>query len=335
MPNKEEILRILTTKVVGNKDLVAKDQKIEQFLGLKSEEYEQQAIAENPQNLETQELYLDNLPALALNTSWHDIYQLLTYISSKQEKPIVCDLGAGNCRIAIMAELFFPNIKVISIEPVFQRMHRAQEICHGSHHEFYPNYFEDIYSKLKFDFVFLYFPNGNIFEGIFQKLKSINFNYSILCVESHGEMVNRLNFEKSWLQGSEVLKLIAPRHREYIYEFKKVERAETSIQKKFHELFHHRGEYKVLDKNGYWYASSTNMNIYFDKPDTLSIEFKFPPRTLEICESNLNEILVCNDHEIQDQREFLEYRNKGKVRKVYESDLLELPDGKLIKKGQL
>jgi hypothetical protein len=335
MPNKEDILRILTTKVVGKDDLELKDREIEQFLGLKSEDYEGQAIAENSQKIDVEELYLENLPALALNTSWHDIYQLLNYISSKNEKPIICDLGAGNCRLAIMAQLFFPKVQVISIEPISHRMIRAKEICHNSHHKFYANYFEEVYQEIRFDFVFLYFPNGTVFENILRKLKGLKFPYSIICIESHGEMINRLNFEKSWLKGIEILKLIAPRHREYIYEFERIENTKDPLEKKFYELFEHNGEYKISDNNGHWFASTQGSSFYFDKPDTVTIEFKSPPRTIELSDSNIEIISNCLEEEIAKHRKFLELRNQGQIRKVYESDLIELPNGKLIKKGQL
>lgn len=287
------------------------------------------AISENPKNLDDQNLYLESLPSLALNTSWFDIYKLLKLVESKNPHATICDLGAGNCRMAIIAKLFFPTIRVISVEPIKQRMLRAQEICQDSHNLFYSCYFEDLSEEISFDFIFLYFPNGDVFEKILRIIKKLKFDFTILAIESHGEMIHRLSFEKSWLERNEEFKLIAPRHRDHLFSFKKTHRAISDLEIKLEQIKDHCGEFLIKDNIGQWLASSKDLNIYFDSEDELTLSFSYPPRTIKLNQENFT--LVSPLVEIpKDLTDVLHMRDQLKeVRKVYLDGNVELSSGKI------
>jgi len=329
---KDTILNILNANTRGNhSQLTENDKEIESLLGLNFESSE--ALAKEVfANNNLADLYLDGINTLALNTSWVDIYQLLKKIEHADRVSTICDLGAANCRIALIAHMFFPKIRVISIEPVAQRMKRAQEVCADTHHLFLPNYFEKVADQIKFDYVFLYFPNGRVFERVLSKLKSLDFKYSILCIESHGEMINRLHFESSWLEAKPLLELNAPRHNPYLYLFEKVNKPSKSLESKFYQLRDHSGEFAVTDNHGEWLASSSNCEFYFDSLEAINIEFKAPPRTFKLELASMNKIrLIKNiDKELAAD---IQMRDHGKVRKVYLNGDIELASGELVKKG--
>lgn len=313
------------------------DKEISTLLKINYEREESKAKENNRHNVANEFLYLNDLNPLALNTSWFDVYSILEHINKEQPSKLITllDLGAGNCRLAIIAHLFFPNIRILSVEAVGERMTRAIEICQNSHHIFYDHYFEEIAEELDFDYLFLYFPNGKVFEGILETLKKYTFNFSILCIESHGEMINRLSFERSWLETKQSIKLLAPRHNPHLFEFTKIKSTKTPLEIKLQTITNHSGEFLMTDQSGKWFASSQGLEFFFDKKDCFLLQFQNPPRTLEVSQETMDLIHPYQGDLSQEIRELLVLRDQGQVRKVYLEDIVELPSGKRIKKDQL
>ena len=311
------------------------DNAIDEVLDMKFSDIEAQVL--NNQKFSDSDLYIGELPAIALNTSWIDLYNILNKASSNNPRAVICDLGAGSCRLSLIAYYFFPKIKVISIEPVAQRMKRAIELQQDSHNIFIDAYFKDYPSELEFDYVLLYFPNGPAFESVLDKMKKIRFQFSILCIESHGEMINRLTIEQSWLKAESSLRLIAPRHNQDLIEFKKIEGKKSQLEHKLAEIFKHSGEFKIRDTHGEWLASSKGLKIFYDKKLQVSLEFSLPSRTIYLNENNLIDIMPINQSDIPNEIiPALSLRGaKQPYRKVYLDGTIELSNGSFVHLDQL
>ena len=251
--------------ILLNQDLstAESDQEIDQLLGIDPQGVEALLNLRNQKSssplLEGTYLGL-NLSVHALYTSYRDCFQILSKldelrIKEAKEKLNLLDLGAGMGRLAITAKLFFPNIKVASIEIVKERLDLAKEAltnigCTGSFNLYHKNLNEldsDLDKKdLKewfetFDSAFLYLSSNPTFKTLMTKLKkrALKKPFTAIAVESHGDLLTTLKKDNPWLtEEKQKLKSNSKRWSEDISFFKslKVEKMQ-SLQKEEDLLF--------------------------------------------------------------------------------------------------
>lgn len=275
-----------------------------------------------------QELYLNGLQEEAINTSLVDFYEILSEIRTRSNKKeiVICDIGASYCKMAFVAQAFFPEIKVISIEPVKERIDYAINILGTSKHTFINDYFKKAHiENNKIDYVFLYFPVGNALEIILNDI-----DLPIIAIEAHGQLINRLGH--SYKKKIEFTKLIMPRHSPMSYLFS--ERSDSKELIALNELRSSSNDLLAVNDQRPWYADKHALEIYFDDEDKITIEFQNPPRTI-IFNNNLKAINSCElDTKIQ---ELIYIRRENKkvdgcfIRKIFVDGSFELSNGDIRK----
>lgn len=259
-PMKRNIQSILL-----NQDLTTteSDQEIDQLLGIDPQGVEALLNLRNQSSrsplLEGTYLGL-NLSIHALYTSYRDCFQILSKldelrIKEAKEKLNLLDLGAGMGRLAITAKLFFPNIKVASIEIVKERLNLAKEAltnigCTEAFNLYHKNLNEldsnndnkDLKEWFEtFDSAFLYLSSNPTFKTLMTKLKkrALKKPFTAIAVESHGDLLTTLKKDNPWLtEEKDKLKSNSKRWSEDISFFKslKVEKMQ-SLQKEEDLLF--------------------------------------------------------------------------------------------------
>ncbi len=220
-PMKRNIQSILL-----NQDLTTteSDQEIDQLLGIDPQGVEALLNLRNQSSRSSllEGTYLGlNLSVHALYTSYRDCFQILSNLDEMRIKErkatlTLLDLGAGMGRLAITAALFFPAIKVASIEIVKERLDLAKEaltninfkgpfnLYHKNLNELNSDKEED--KELKnlfetFDSVFLYLSSNPTFKSLMTKLKkrALKKPFMAIAVESHGDLITTLKKDNPWL----------------------------------------------------------------------------------------------------------------------------------------
>jgi hypothetical protein len=264
------------------------DAKIDELIGHHPAKIEKELTADN----ENDALYLTGLAPLVLNNSYADFFLLLKNISIENEMATIIDIGAGHCRMAVLSKLFFPKLKVISIEPVAQRIPTFPE-----NKDIYPITFSELPDTVIGDYYFLYFPTGPILEEILRKIKSYQHQFSIIAIESHGELINRLKIESAWLEVIEYIKLTYPRHNPICYLFEKISESQITLEELNTKIENFSNA--LIDND--WIADTKELELHFDKEGIISFEFKFPPRIVEKKLKEIDDIKFCSQEDFDEE----------------------------------
>ena len=242
------------------------DKEVDQLLGVDPQGVEALLNLRNqgPHSSLIEGTYIGlNLSVHALYTSYRDCFQVLSKleklrVKENKKKLNLLDLGAGMGRLSITAKLFFPNIKVASIEIVKERLDLAKEAltnigCTGPFNLYHKNLNElneldsdndnkDLKEWFEtFDSAFLYLSSNPTFKTLMTKLKkrALKKQFTAIAVESHGDLITTLKKDNPWLTEEEQkLKSNSKRWSEDISFFKslKVEKMQ-SLQKEEDLLF--------------------------------------------------------------------------------------------------
>ncbi|MFG1492198.1 hypothetical protein [Halobacteriovorax sp. ZH4_bin.1] len=276
-----------------------------------------------------EELYLCGLQEEAINTSLSDFHEILTKINElKDAKEIViCDIGASYSKMAFVANHFFPNIRVISIEPVKERIDYAATKLSCTKHIFINDIFhKDLIKDYKIDYFFLYFPVGKILDEIIAQIDA-----PIIAIESHGELLNRLGH--SFSRKKKLTKLVFPRHNPHSYIFSHKE--ESSLYKAFKALQEKGDDLIIIKDQRPWLADSEGLKHYFDDEDKITLELKSPPRTIYF---NYELRSASSSDYSQDIQQLIQKRRANEridgylIRKIFLDGSFELSSG-VIKKA--
>lgn len=276
---------------------------------------------------ETLNLYLDGLEEQALNTSFSDLQMILTKLSEMHGSgPLtICDIGASCCKMAFLAEHFYPNIRVISVEPVSERISYAQEALENSKHIFINDYFkeDDIYDSV--DYFFLYFPVSEALETIIESLSK-----PVIAIEAHGQLINRLSH--AFAKRTELTKLIMPRHNPMSYLFNV--RQDSNEINALKQLESSSSDLILINDNRPWYADKEGQKAYFDEEEKITIELQNPPRTIYFSD----ELETIKSSELDTNiQEIISMRREGKkvdgcfIRKIFVDGSFELSSGEIRK----
>ncbi|EQC46052.1 hypothetical protein [Bacteriovorax sp. Seq25_V] len=279
---------------------------------------------------DSSEFYLGDIHHHALNNSIFDFYKILKNLEGEST---ICDIGSAASLLSITANLFFPKIKVISVEPIASRMKAAISLNENlsSHHEFYETIFDERYKKLYYDYALLYFPTGKSLENI---LKSIMTDSSrgIIAIESHGDLLTRLDQVGKLNNKKIFIKMVSPRHHPYAYIYEVNTKEEDSSS----DLILNRiysSEYialKIDDSSGSWIGLTEGIEIYFKESKNNLITLKYPPRSISFDEN----FQFLREEDISSETKgilkLMKDKN-SKIRKVY-PDLkkVELANGMLL-----
>lgn len=336
----QKILQLLSKEHVDISSLKTLDNEIDNLLGLKDyEEIEANLAQRDSANIDPS-LYLEKLDSNALNTSYIDLYQILDKVSKENPRAQICDLGAGHCRMSLLASELFPLLNIISVEPVKERISFAQSKLTSKNYLFVADTFDQVSLSIMPDYIFLYFPTGDIFESILRRIKSRMKKSSIIAIESHGELINRLSIEKSWLKREEYFEVKYPRHNPMAYIFRPVINNELSqLERLIEKLysFDSQDELIINSDQRAWLASANKMEIHFDHEDKVTIDFAFPPRTVTL--TQLNQVSKFDQENLSPSlKELINLRNNKQkyqgleIRKIYPQEMnVELSDGKIYK----
>lgn len=186
------------------------------------------------------------------------------------------DLGCGSGFSALLYGTIFPDRSAIGVEIEEARLKRGFEYLR--HHP------EVKVTLIQGDLLscalpvaetyFLYFPTGPVLDRILFELYKLNKEFKLLVIESHGDLIKRIELE-NWLTFTDEVPLNSLRHhpsaRIYVRNF--------SERKESLEVFNHsyQDHYIVIqEKNETWLGRTLGMEwTSGDRFELLS-----PPRTI-------------------------------------------------------
>lgn len=336
LPLKKKILRINDLATNLSRDAF----DLDAYIALQEDIFVELQTPEKTQNSKGDEDdYYLGLDANALNTSVIDFINILKLMP---QGSVIADIGSGHSLMSITANSIAAHLKIISIEPITQRLLKAQqynEFCRGIH-SFYPLHFEDIDNDLFIDYLFLYLPGGILLENILSKILELkNYPKYILAIESHGELINRLD-HFSYFQNKKILtRLVFPRLDQncYIYEFNK-NRDINSVDKFVKKFYTENFVIKLSDGIGEWIASTKEASLFFFTFDSILIECVYPPRTIKIKTAEISNLKLLATSslpkrivELVQKMQLQEKINEQFIRKIYiDKNRCELSDGSLV-----
>jgi len=256
LPIKTQIKKLLFSDISTNDC----DQKIDHLLGIDPEKVERLLDERKEDITKGQDAYLgESLSPHALFTSYRDCYQILSHLKTKPGE-VLLDLGAGMGRMSITAALFFPHLKVKSIEMIKQRIELAIKVYKNlklSTEGFIIGRFENI-DLQGTHYIFLYLSSNSILKTMMEKLKNLALAapFQIIAVESHGDLLPTLRKDYPWLITEPFkLKTFSKRWNQNITFFKPLPLSQMkNYHKEEKDLFQHffeilKKEYTLLLKD--------------------------------------------------------------------------------------
>ncbi len=286
-----------------------------------------------PSGLENSpELYLENIDPFALNNSIFDFYQILKNLG---DDITICDIGSANSLLSITANLFFPKVKIISIEPVASRMSEAIKLNEKleSNHEFYKMLFNEVTIEIRYDYALIYFPTGKTLENILSKImNSSNAKMGIMAIESHGDLINRLNQNGCLSLDKTVSKLISPRHDPLVHLYQYNQQAlRSKTDEVLEKLYDQEKSVIEIETNSKkWIGLTERSDVHFKQNQQFIINLKYPPRSVS-SEDKFKFISIKEiDFETQVLLNLIKYPFSI-IRKIYPNDkIFENSRGEII-----
>ena len=339
--------------------VISLEKQLDEFFQLKYKEIESKLLSQK--NNYSSDSYIENeLESNALNNSYLDFYKMALSLNIQEHESFV-DLGAGYCKAGLSISLFNPNIKVQCLEFVKERVLSAREASkkldkHNAH--FIVQDLLDHQLELPIaNYYFIYLPNGKLLESLLKRLKLISksFSFKLIVIESHGELVNRIRLESSWLEPPQSkLKTMLPRHDNQIYVFqtrahhKATSELESSIHKLEQVIYCPKQSELVFkdidhgqDTSYLWSASSLDAQLNLLELNSPKLELRFPPKIMPIANIESINSSLCESYESlfkrrdqnEDFRIYLKNKNKevlaGKLRKIILKEDVELEFSKV------
>jgi hypothetical protein len=239
------------------------------------------------------------LEEAALLTSledYNEIFRNLTDFSTYIE------LGSGHGLGPVLFAHTFPTKKAFGIEFEQARLNESLRLKSSYNLENVDFVFGDLLTcEIPFgDLYFLYFPVGPVLDRILKILGESRSDLSLVAIESHGDLLPRLDRE-NWLERYFEIPLRAARHYPNAVLYKKIHLKKPSFDDySFVENF-----FEIQDEDGsIWLGDSYGMSWYKENLYNL----QFPPRTINqdqilniLDEKNLTEFL----------KELISLRRKG------------------------
>lgn len=221
------------------------------------------------------QLYLtETLREEALNTSWYDYYQLITCSRKK-----VLDVGSGYSKGTLLALTLGYN-HFHSVEFVKERVQWAIDKAKELNLDISLFQCANALSidLSSYDNFLIYQPTGRLLSEFINKL-SVNENKEVWAIESHGDLIFRLEGDPRLINKEPLLTLSSKRHDQIVYSFKTKNSPLTPILK-FENCLYSEKYIEVSDYNSIygsfkWITSTKNAVIdYINGNATLEINKK-------------------------------------------------------------
>jgi SAM-dependent methyltransferase len=284
-------------KIFNQEKLIYFDNEIDKALGFDFDKTERN-LQESAHNY--RDSYIDDkIKSLALQTSYLDFIQIFTFLDLKPNEHFI-DIGAGYGRSSFLINMLFNKTRSTAIEHVRSRVQASKDAAIKYHIPLRSFQCEDIlksdYTLPIGEYYFLYLPIGNLLFKVLNDLKSKAHtkSFKIIAIESHGELINRLEKEKWLSQGPCELESISPRHdnKVYIYEVNRngLSTADSLLQKieRLHFLKESNFQILIRDKDinsndSYiWSASSKELEFNLLNDKEIKLDLKYPQRSIKI-----------------------------------------------------
>jgi SAM-dependent methyltransferase len=146
------------------------------------------------------------LPKEALSTSLEDLSLIF---KSNFVRGTFVDLGCGTGESVLHYALTFPERISIGIEFESARLRAARKFALKNSLFIDGDLGKD--SIPEGDTYFLYFPTGPVLDRVLTELYSTQKEFTLIAVESHGDLIPRIKLE-NWLEVVEEVKLASSRH---------------------------------------------------------------------------------------------------------------------------
>lgn len=184
------------------------------YQSFKKELEEKEELSE--QNVSSLEGRYKDLDRRALYTSFEDLESIFQnpYVSGTW-----LDLGGGSGRTCLLYSFLTGN-ESINVEIDEARAKIASELA-DSHQLTVRNFCEDLLDCLLplADTYFLYFPTGHVLDRVLDVL-SKRVDFTLVVIESHGDLIPRIEKEKGYELVDQVL-LKTPRHHPFAQIYRK------------------------------------------------------------------------------------------------------------------
>jgi SAM-dependent methyltransferase len=211
------------------------------------------------------------LPADALYTSLEDFYKIF-------QSPFVegdfLDLGCGVGAGPLLYGFLFPQRHAFGLECQLSRLRIGQAIASQQNLSNVLLIQGDLLlaSLPEAQTVFLYFPTGPVLDRILDELYQSKELKVVVAIESHGDLLPRLEFEP-WLQLVSEIPLTSKRHYPFarIYQRVQATKADGPFLWSFKDLVLYLNDGKSL-----WIGESYGMEWEINQ----SFNLKVPPRTV-------------------------------------------------------
>ena len=159
----------------------------------------------------------ENLKEEALNTSWYDYLLMLRVLI--QRNATMIDLGSGYSKGTLLS-LALNEDRIISIELVKERI--AQACSAAIKKDLRTDFFHQgdalNFDLSLYDTYFIYQPVSSFLSKLLDKISN-NPGSKIWAVESHGDLISRLEIDSRFTFKEEVLQLSSKRHHPSLFEY--------------------------------------------------------------------------------------------------------------------
>ena len=257
----------------------------------------------------------------ALLTSVNDyqlIFEALPGISTWIE------LGSGHGRGPVLFSYLYPEKRSIGVEFDEARFRESERLKSSLKLDNVSFIHADLISAEipVGDVYFLYFPTGPVLDRILAVLGRREGTFQIVAIESHGDLLPRLNLEK-WLEVHKEIPIQSKRHHNKAVVYKNVALKEASL---LDLSFQHQFLLIRDASQEVWIGETYGLQWQVDGSYLLAL----PPRSIK--ESQI--IGLLNDSELSDELRTLihirRYTRPG-LRKIFLNPLRgELSDGRIL-----
>lgn len=224
------------------------------------------------------------------------------------------DLGAGAGESVLMYASLFPERRSIGIECAGARVRAGEELrkrlgIGNAQLREADLLCCEIPDAQTF---FLYFPTGHVLDRVLNELRAKGSFRYLIVVESHGDLLPRLNKEK-WLKIVGRIPLSSPRHHPNAIVY---ERGADSNEVGPHQVSFHEKYLLFTDPRGEWIGDSFGLEWLKDE----QYQLLRPPRTIEWGQL----IKIMDQGELAPAvRLLVEVRKKGEVEITVKSTILQ------------
>jgi hypothetical protein len=146
----------------------------------------------------------------ALYTSDEDLLEIIHHplVNGK-----LVDLGCGMGKLPLLYGTHFPERKSVGIEYENSRLKKGLDYKEQFQLNNVLLLNDDLLSCdiPEGDTYFLYFPTGHVLDRVLSELYKLNFSFHLVVIESHGDLLARLDLE-NWLESLSEIKLTSERH---------------------------------------------------------------------------------------------------------------------------